>query len=314
MKLQVILLVCLLCSACLFPRKALSQEGLPQINIATINGKTIVKTDKDILRYGVESFGSGVYRDSLVNYLDAIQQVEAGDHIRETLIYQAIWGSDTLKYRVRPHILRTYTYDSEAKKKREILEVESQTPPFHRFTAIIEGLDDAAIAALTDSMLQMKAASSMLLNNSQTCIFYALEALFESNRICTDPVITRNSTFVQIKELNAFFDRFLTVTATYTCRYSELKGKTFPNNSLLAFIDDYGQIIHAAYYRDGVFHSKNGLFSPVVVATLKPILQAYGRWDNKRSGLSKEGKKMMAHQLAVYTVNEALFFPDTSKE
>ncbi|MDF9829657.1 hypothetical protein [Parabacteroides sp. PF5-6] len=309
MKFRFRLITCLLCSLFVLPHKGLSQEPFPRIEIAVINREMRINTDKDILRYGVQSFGNGVYRDSLVNHLDTIRPVENYENRYENHIYQAIWGSDTLTYRVRPAQFRTHTFDYEAKKKREALEVESQIPPFHRFTAVIEGLDDAAIAALTDSMSRMKADDAPLLfNNCQTCIFYALEALFETHQICTAPIITRNSNFEEMRELNAFFDRFLTVNTIYPCRFKDLKDKTFPNNSLLAFIDDNGLIMHAVFYRDGTFHSKNGMHPPIEVPSLKSIMQAYGRWDSKKSGLSKEGKAMLAHELMVYTVNEDLFF------
>ena len=139
--------------------------------------------------------------------------------------------------------------------------VESRIYPFARFSACIEKLDEAMIEVLKDSMLRMECPLPMLKNNYQTCIFYALDALFQTYGIYTEPVITRNTTYRREEELNAFFDYFLTSTASYPCRYKEIKNVTFPDNCILAFYNGYNHIIHAVFYRNGLFYTKNGLFS-----------------------------------------------------
>lgn len=307
MKSPIFLLLCSLGGVFFFPGRMFSQDHSPRIEMAIINREIMLDTGKHILRYGCETFGDGVYRDSLVNYMDTIRPLAAYEPRYENQIYQAVWGADSLIYRVRPAQFRTHTYNKETRKKSEAVEVESQIPPYHRFTAITEGMDEVAIAALTDSMRRMKADSPILFNNCQTCIFYALEAFFKTHRICPEPIITRNSNFEKMPELNAFFDYFLTAGETYVCRYKEVKNKSFRDNSVLAFIDDNGFIIHAVFYREGLFYTKNGMHPPVVMNSIKPIMQAYGRWDTKKSGLSAEGKKMLAQRLVVYTLNEAVF-------
>ncbi|GAA6339656.1 hypothetical protein I090019C5_08940 [Phocaeicola massiliensis] len=147
----------------------------------------------------------------------------------------------------------------------------------------------------------------MLKNNYQTCIFYALDALFQTYGIYTEPVITRNTTYRREEELNAFFDYFLTSTASYPCRYKEIKNVTFPDNCILAFYNGYNHIIHAVFYRDGLFYTKNGLFSPMVLSTLHPVLKSYSRWDTSLKGLSKVGKQLKSDKIVVYTLNKNLF-------
>lgn len=297
--------VCLLCCIFLFSNLCLSQENFPEIKLATINNISKTSEEKHVLYHGVQTFGNGIYTDSLINYIDTIYHIDSDK--QDYLVYKAVWNNDTLTYRTRPSIVREYMYDYKNKKKAKGLEVESRIPPYNRFSAIIEGLDESQITALTDSMLKMKSSTPVLLNNYQTCIFYALEALFRSNHIYPEPIITRNTTFRQGEELNAFFDYFLTKGDTYQCRYKEIKKKTFPDNCVLAFFDDYGNIIHAVFHENGVFHTKNGMFAPIAYSTLKSVMESYGRWDTKHSGLNKMGKRMKGHQLAVYTLNKELF-------
>ncbi len=264
--------------------------------------------EKEALRYGVETFGNGLYTDSLVHYLDTIYYVET--QMKNSVpdsIFQAVWKNDTLTYRVRPKIYRGYDYDDKLKKKLRNLVVESRIYPFARFSACIEGLDEAMIEVLEDSMLRMECPLPMLKNNSQTCIFYALDALFQTYGIYTEPVITHNASYTREEDLNAFFDYFLTSEASYPCRYKEIKEAVFPNNCILAFYNGYNHIIHAVFYRNGLFYTKNGWFAPMVLPTLYPILKSYSRWDTPLKGLSKVGKQLKSDKIVVYTLNKDLF-------
>ena len=285
---------------------AFSQIKFPQIKWKS--DSLIFIREKEALRYGVETFGDGLYVDSLIHYLDTICHVEPQvDNSVSDSIFQAVWNNDTLTYRVRSKIYRGYDYDSKSKKKLRNLVVESRIYPFARFSACIEKLDEAMIEVLKDSMLRMECPLPMLKNNYQTCIFYALDALFQTYGIYTEPVITRNTTYRREEELNAFFDYFLTSTASYPCRYKEIKNVTFPDNCILAFYNGYNHIIHAVFYRDGLFYTKNGLFSPMVLSTLHPVLKSYSRWDTSLKGLSKVGKQLKSDKIVVYTLNKNLF-------
>lgn len=61
------------------------------------------------------------------------------------------------------------------------------------------------------------------------------------------------------------------------------------------------------FYRDGLFYTKNGLFSPMVLSTLHPVLKSYSRWDTSLKGLSKVGKQLKSDKIVVYTLNKNLF-------
>lgn len=244
---------------------------------------------------GVQSMFGGVYQDSLIRYFDKIEAYhrQTKDSIRFRY-YRAIFGNDTLCYKER----KDFVLDSVLGKK--MLEVESRKAPYQRFEVEVSGLADSEIAALTDSMRQMK-TTDVLMNNEQTCIFYALNLLFDANGINPAPIITRNTTFTDGEQLNAFFNHILTLKGKYSCNSRVIKKADLPDNCVLVFQNAYKQFIHAVYYRKdtGEYYTKNGFFPPVILTSIRPITERYGRYDTKDT-LSEEGLDMQADTILVY--------------
>ena len=246
-------------------------------------------------KMGVQSMFGGVYQDSLIRYFDKIEAYrrQTKDSIRFRY-YRAIFGNDTLCYKER----KDFVLDSVLGKK--MLEVESRKAPYQRFEVEVSGLADSEIAALTDSMRQMK-TTDVLMNNEQTCIFYALNLLFDANGINPAPIITRNTTFTDGEQLNAFFNHILTLKGKYSCNSRVIKKADLPDNCVLVFQNAYKQFIHAVYYRKdiGEYYTKNGFFPPIILTSIRPITERYGRYDTKDT-LSEEGLDMQADTILVY--------------
>lgn len=244
---------------------------------------------------GVQSMFSGSYQDSLIRYFDKIEAYhrQTKDSIRFRY-YMAIFANDTLCYKER----KDFVLDSVLGKK--MLEVESRKAPYQRFEVEVSGLADSEIAALTDSMRQMK-TTDVLMNNEQTCIFYALNLLFDANGINPAPIITRNTTFTDGEQLNAFFNHILTLKGSYPCKSRVIKKADLPDNCVLVFQNAYKQFIHAVYYRKdtGEYYTKNGFFPPIILTSIRPITERYGRYDTKDT-LSEEGLDMQADTILVY--------------
>ena len=244
---------------------------------------------------GVQSMFSGSYQDSLIRYFDKIEAYhrQTKDSIRFRY-YMAIFANDTLCYKER----KDFVLDSVLGKK--MLEVESRKAPYQRFEVEVSGLADSEIAALTDSMRQMK-TTDVLMNNEQTCIFYALNLLFDDNGINPAPIITRNTTFTDGEQLNAFFNHILTLKGKYSCNSRVIKKADLPDNCVLVFQNAYKQFIHAVYYRKdtGEYYTKNGFFPPIILTSIRPITERYGRYDTKDT-LSEEGLDMQADTILVY--------------
>ena len=139
------------------------------------------------------------------------------------------------------------------------------------------------------------------MNNEKTCIFYALNLLFDANGINPAPIITRNTTFTNGEQLNAFFNHILTLKGKYSCNSRVIKKADLPDNCVLVFQNAYKQFIHAVYYRKdiGEYYTKNGFFPPIILTSIRPITERYGRYDTKDT-LSEEGLDMQADTILVY--------------
>ena len=248
---------------------------------------------------GVKRFAPDVYRDALARHFDRIEAYvpDKSDTLTHRY-YRAIFGPDTLCFKERKAEL-IYTYG-----KHRMLEIESHQPPHQRFRVEIDGLSEEEIAPLRQQMQQMK-QTDQLFNNAQTCIFYALNLLFDAAGVDAAPVITRNTTFTEGHQLNAFFDHFLTLRGAYPCRYKAMRNVELPGDCILVFRNARNEYIHAAFYRKETqeFHTKNGLFPPVVLKTIKTLTERYGRYDTQRDDLNEAGLQGLADTILLFSLD-----------
>ena len=261
------------------------------------SSKTVVPAAMGSTRFGVQSMKNAIYQDSLIRLFDKIEPYQQDKDTAVFQYYRATFGNDTLCYKERkPVIITSY-------KGKTTLEVESLKAPHQRFSVVIDGLTGTEISALKDSMQQMK-TSDMLLNNEQTCIFYALNCLLDAHGINPAPIITRNTTFTDGYQLNAFFDHILTLKGSYPCKTKELRKMDLPDDCVLVFQNAHKEFIHAVFYRKDTkeYYTKNGFWSPVILTDLRPVTERYGRYDTKME-LSKEGLDMQADTVLVYCLN-----------
>ena len=247
-------------------------------------------------RIGVQSLHEGAYRDSLARWFDRIEEYVPEE--KDTVAYRyfrAIYGADTLCFHERRAEF-VWTYGGHPQ-----LEVESRVAPHQRFLVEIDGLGEEEVAALADSLRRMR-TSERLLNNSQTCIFYALNLLLDRAGVDPAPVITRNTTFTDGKQLNAFFGHFLRLQGSYPCEFKALRKAELPDDCVLVFRNAQGDYIHAVFYRADTeeFYTKNGLFTPVIVKDIRPISERYGRYDAK--GIDAALLEQRADTVLVFTL------------
>jgi len=247
-------------------------------------------------RIGVQSLREGAYRDSLARWFDRIEEYvpEEKDTVANRY-FRALYGADTLCFHERrPEFVWEYG-------GRTLLEVESRLAPHQRFEVEIDGLGEAEVAALADSLRRMR-TSDQLLNNSQTCIFYALNLLLDRAGVNPAPVITRNTTFTDGTQLNAFFAHFLRLQGSYPCKFRELRKAELPGDCVLVFRNAQGDYIHAVFYRADTeeFYTKNGLFTPVIVKDIRPISERYGCYDAQ--GLDAAAQERRADTVLVFTL------------
>ena len=183
-----------------------------------------------------------------------------------------------------------------------MIEVESIVAPHQRFVAEIEGLSEEEIEVLKHKMQHMQ-SSELLMNNAQTCIFYALNLMFDYHKIDPSPIITRNTYFTDGHQLNAFFKHIFTLEISIPCKYSVLRKTDLPDNCVLVFRDQLNEFIHAAFYQKtpNRFYTKNGMFAPVIVSDIRDITDRYSRYATKQR-LSEEWLSKIAVTVLVFTL------------
>lgn len=239
---------------------------------------------------GVKSMDNKEYRDSLAGYFDKIEEYFPPIADTSTHRYfQAIFATDTLCYKERKNTIR----------HQQLLEIESQTPPHQRFEVNIENLTESEIEILTHQMRQMK-TRDRLMNNSQTCIFYALNLLLDSYQINPAPIITRNTNFVDGDQLPRFFDHILILKDSIPCKYIVLRKVKFSDRCILVFRNASNQYIHAVFHNNGIFYTKNGMLSPFILNDIRPITERYSRYDTPNRELSNDELDTMADTVLVF--------------
>lgn len=264
----------------------------------TITNDFVLKNGKP-QNMGVQNLAPKVYRDSLIRYFDKIE--EYYPELNDTTIfrfYHAVFGNDTLSYKER----KKEIFRSNGKNR--LLEVESNVYPYQRFVTEIDGLTIVEIDSLKGEMSQRK-TNDILLNNSQTCIFYAINLLLDMEGISPEPIISRNTTFTNGYQLNAFFDHLLALQDSYPCKFKVLKKAELPDRCILVFRNANNEFIHAMFYRKdtGEYYSKNGLFSPIVTKDMHLFTTQYGRYDTKQKDLTQDALDRLADTVLVYTIN-----------
>mgnify|MGYP003294602921 CR=1 FL=1 len=247
----------------------------------SISTKAFVrKKDAKVIDRGVVSMRPRTYTDSLSKEI-VIERVNSGQDTISYNYYNAIFGKDTLSFKERKPL---FTFE---RRGQQMLEFRSEAFPHHRYEFCIDGMTEREWSDLVESY-SLTGKDERLMNNEQTCIFYALNLLFDAEGICPGPIITDDTSFTDGRQLNAFFDHFLDEYMTISCKWSDVKKVNFPKSCVLAFMNDKEEIIHAVYCREGseynpkgyAFFSKNGLFTPIVVDSLKPILDTYSKYGS----------------------------------
>lgn len=281
---------------------SVGETALAQVKVEeSISTKALIKRgSRKVLRTGVIDLSRGHYRDSLANYFNI--QEGTGNEAEYYTYHDAIFGQDTLSYKERRPQIR-YKRSNE-----EMIEFTSASSPYHRYTFPVRSLSEDEILQVLEEHSE-EGRDEPLMNNEQTCIFYALSLMFQSESVFSGPIITNNTTFTDGRQLNAFFDRFLERKTVIPAKWKVVRKTPFPNNSLLAFINEKGEIIHAVFCMTGteygvkglLYLSKSGLFTPLMQTSLKDAIDDFSIYSSKESIARNHH---YADSIAVYTISD----------
>ncbi|PXY02342.1 hypothetical protein DF185_06755 [Marinifilum breve] len=109
--------------------------------------------------------------------------------------------------------------------------------------------------------------------NIQNCFSYALEKYFENSEDYSQNIF-RETTNIDGVSLEKILNNYFKRISEFSTNPRKNLRKPISNDVLLAFVDNTGEIIHAVYYRDEIFYTKNGkLFQPDTFKYLNKFLQ-----------------------------------------
>ncbi|WP_321297346.1 hypothetical protein [Marinifilum fragile] len=114
----------------------------------------------------------------------------------------------------------------------------------------------------------------------QNCYCYALEKYFENNETYAQNIFKQTTSIDRASIEKILTNSFKIITEFSTKPRKNLK-KAIPNDVMLGFVNKNGWTIHAAYYRDGVFYTKNGMFKPDTFKSLNKFLKV-SYWDTEK--------------------------------
>ena len=115
--------------------------------------------------------------------------------------------------------------------------------------------------------------------SGQNCYAYALEKYFSCNGLSEQSIFNKR-TRINGKTIHQIVDHcFEEILSFPTQPKRNLKMK-LPDNVLLAFFNKSDWLIHAIYYSEGVFYTKNGVLEPSEFSDLKKFLKV-NYWDTK---------------------------------
>ncbi|MRT92582.1 hypothetical protein [Ancylomarina sp. 16SWW S1-10-2] len=113
----------------------------------------------------------------------------------------------------------------------------------------------------------------------QNCFSYALEKYFENSETYRQNIFRETTTIDRVSIEKILNNSFIKIAEFTTKPRRNLK-KNIPNDVILAFVNDIGLTIHAVYYRDEIFYTKNGGFESDTFESLnKFIKKTY--WDTQ---------------------------------
>lgn len=113
----------------------------------------------------------------------------------------------------------------------------------------------------------------------QNCFSYALEKYFENSETYSQNIF-RKTTSIDGKSIEKILNHSFVKITEFTTKPRKNLKKTIPNDVVLAFVNNFGSVIHTVYYRDEIFYTKNGGFEPDTFKSLnKFIKKTY--WDTK---------------------------------
>ncbi|TAJ12059.1 hypothetical protein DMA11_14330 [Marinilabiliaceae bacterium JC017] len=108
---------------------------------------------------------------------------------------------------------------------------------------------------------------------AQNCYSYALEQYFKHLHLSSQGLFDR-STHLPTETFKTILESTFTKQHTRLIKSSRLNN-SFPDASIIVFINNHGWMTHASFYHAKHFHSKNVATIPVICKRVKELYQEY---------------------------------------
>ena len=113
---------------------------------------------------------------------------------------------------------------------------------------------------------------------SQNCYSFALQKYFAYNNIYSDNIFNQHTALTRHAMENMIENTFTKVVEFSTKNKKHFKD-SLENGTLIIFRNKHDWIIHAFYYENGLFYSKNGGWAAKEFKKMKEIFKSY--WDTE---------------------------------
>lgn len=111
----------------------------------------------------------------------------------------------------------------------------------------------------------------------QTCYSYALETYCKTNGVNPHPYFDSES-LIKAKTYGLILEILKSEQKAYSWKTYKRTKDLMPAEALIV-LKCKGMFTHGIYYKDGLFHSKNGFSKPAIFPNLKSIVKSYKYTD-----------------------------------
>lgn len=199
--------------------------------------------------------------------------------ITDTLDLHNEWVSVKVKgfdFQFTLTIHRDSTIVKSGNRKRMIQ--EGRIPPYPVWYYDITSIDTLELDRISRKLREMPYDTIVLRQAFQACISYALEGIFNSYGIDSEPFFFRRSNLAEKKDLEVILDKmFVKVETLPDIRRKTLKSSEYlyKNQVLILFRDYRGENIHACFNLQDRTWTKNGMSAFTSYPAPIPVIDIY---------------------------------------
>jgi hypothetical protein len=191
---------------------------------------------------------------------------------------------------------------------------EGRIPPYPVWYYDITSLDTCELDMISRKLREMPYDTIVLRQAFQACISYALEGIFNSYGIDSEPFFFRRSNLAEKKDLEVILGKmFVKVETLPNIRKRTLKCSEYlhKNQVLILFRNFRGEPIHACFNLQDRTWTKNGMSAYTSQLTPIPVIDIYNSKRDIRSDTPDHQKEFFTlgsvDSIEIYQLKSDIF-------